>query len=414
MKEKLGDLIQIKTKKEELKGILMPSKSNKKIIKLNSGYNLSIDGKNIESIKLLPQKIKKSNLKIKQNKSLPKIIILHTGGTVSSRVDYETGAVNPSFSAEDLLIKYPEIKELAYIDSRLVFNLLSENIRFEHYNKLAREIEKVKDARGIIVTHGTDTLAFTSAALSFALEGLSMPVILVGSQRSSDRPSSDSFLNLYLAIKFILGTDFRDVGICMHSSMEDESCFILPATKTKKLHSSRRDAFKAVNTQPIALVSRDNIKFFSKHYNKEERKLNLKLFKESLKIGILTVHPNMDQSELSLFRNFDGLIIQGTGLGHMPVEDKNEEILDELKGLKMPKVIVTQAIFGNVNLNIYSCGRKIKPYLIGDYLDLTLETAFIKLAWLLSNHPKDVEKLFSKNLRNEISERITAEKDFLE
>ena len=195
--------------------------------------------------------------------------------------------------------------------------------------------------------------------------------------------------------------------------MNDESCYILPAAKTKKLHSSRRDAFKSINEKPIAEVSKEKITFFNKNYNNKERKLKLKLFKENLKIGILTVHPNMHPSELSMFKNFDGLVVQGTGLGHIPIEGKNKEIFDELKKLKMPKVIITQCIFGNVNLNVYSTGRKIKDCLIGNNLDLTLETAFIKLAWILSNHPKEIEKIFNINMRNEISERITAEKDFL-
>src|SRR3989344_67065 len=414
MNKKIGELVEVSTGKELLKGIITNLKGNKITLKLGSGYNISIDEKNVKSIKKIGKKQHKAaKAAMRQNKNLPRIVILHTGGTIAAKVNYEIGAVSSSFTPEDLINKYPELKELAYIESRLIFNELSENFRFEHYNKLAREVERAKNARGVIITHGTDTMAFTSAALSFALEGLSVPVILVGSQRSSDRPSSDSFLNLYLAVKFIIETDFRDVGICMHSSMNDESCYILPAAKTKKLHSSRRDAFKSINEKPIAEVSKEKITFFNKNYNNKERKLKLKLFKENLKIGILTVHPNMHPSELSLFKNFDGLVVQGTGLGHIPIEGKNKEIFDELKKLRMPKVIITQCIFGNVNLNVYSTGRKIKDCLIGNKLDLTLETAFIKLAWILSNHPKEIEKIFNINLRNEISERITAEKDFL-
>lgn len=414
MKQKSGDFVEIVTPKEKIKGRFIHSKDNKMTLKLNSGYNISIDEKNIKSIKNLKQKTSRNaKVKVKQNKSLPRIFILHTGGTIASKVNYETGAVSSLFTPEDLLDKYPELKGLSYIESKLIFNEFSENLRFEHYNKLAREIEKIKNAKGIIITHGTDTMVYTSAALSFALEGLSIPVLLVGSQRSSDRPSSDSFLNLYLAIKFILETDFKDIGICMHSSMNDESCLILSATKTKKMHSSRRDAFKAINTNAIAEISREKINFFNKNYNKENRKLKLKLFKENLKIGILTTHPNISPDEISQFRNFDGLVIQGTGIGHVPIEGKNEKFFSELKKLNIPKVIVTQCIFGNVNLNIYSTGRKTKDYLIGNQLDLTLETALIKLAWLLSNHPREIEKLFSINLRNEINERLIAEKDFL-
>ncbi len=172
------------------------------------------------------------------------ITILHTGGTLASKVS-KTGAVSAQYSAKDILNLYPEIKSLAKIDSKLVANMLSENMNFNHYNLLAKEIKKEieKGVEGIIITHGTDTLHYTSSALSFILEDLPIPVILVGAQRSSDRGSSDASLNLISAINFITKTDFAEVAICMHSSMEDTSCSILPGTKTRKLHTSRRDAF---------------------------------------------------------------------------------------------------------------------------------------------------------------------------
>ena len=403
MKAKVGDFVELELKNETLQGTLMPSKNKKTILKLKSGYNISIDDKRIVSEKLIKQSSEKSLSKIKQNKNLPEILILHTGGTIASSVDYETGAVSSNFSPEALLSKYPELSKLCNIKSKMIFNELSENLNLKHYNILAKEILKeIGNIKGIVITHGTDTMVYTSAALSFALENLDKPVILVGSQRSSDRPSSDSFLNLYCAINFILKTNFNDVAICMHSSIDDNMCYILPSTKTKKLHSSRRDAFRPINSEPIAEVSKDNVKML-KYYEKNiEGRLKLKLFNENLKIGILTVHPNLNNSEISCFKSFDGLVIQTTGIGHVP-----EKSIDEIKKLKMPKAIVTQSIFGNVNLDIYSTGRKLKPYVIGDKLDLTLETAYIKLAWLLSNYPKQVNEMFGRNLRGEINDRLT-------
>ena len=280
---KEGDLIEVRLKNESIQGVLMPSKDKKIILKLKSGYNMSIDGKNIISKKLIKQFSEKKQAKIIQNSNLPKILILNTGGTISSSVDYKTGAVSSNFSPEALLSKYPELSELCSIKSKMIFNEL------------------------------------------FALENLGKPVILVGSQRSSDRPSSDSFLNLFCAINFILNTEFKDVAICMHSSMNDDVCNILPASKTKKLHSSRRDAFRPVNSEPIAEVSKDKIKFFEDYKKESKEKLKLKLFKENLKIGILTTHPNMHLSEVLLFKDFDGLIINATGLGHVP-EKSIEEI----------------------------------------------------------------------------------------
>jgi glutamyl-tRNA(Gln) amidotransferase subunit D len=339
---------------------------------------------------------------------------------LSSKVNYETGAVSAEFSPEDILNMFPELQNLANLNSRLVCNVLSENIRFQHYNIIAGEIEKElkNNPKGIIITHGTDTLTYTASALSFMLEGLSIPVILVGSQRSSDRASSDSFLNLMCAVNFILKSDFGDVGICMHASLNDDKCYILPANKTKKLHSSRRDAFKAVNVDPYALVGKQELKFLSDYKKASDLKLNLRFFKD-VKVGILKSHPNMRRDEILNYKNYDGLVIEGTGLGHLPVEAfdefsrENEGVFNALKSLKIPVFVATQAVFGCVNLNVYSTGRKIKPYVLGNFTDMLAETAFIKLAWLLSNFPKKINELMDKNLRGEINERIPVKEYFL-
>jgi len=273
-----GDKVEITTKKGAILGIFMPSKEDTLILKLDSGYNLGILKNNIINAKLLEKhkekKFKKE--KIKQNSKLPTITILHTGGTIASKVDYETGGVIARFSPEELLEMFPELKKIVNLKSRLIANMWSEDINFKHYNLLAKEIEKeIKSGvNGIIITHGTDTLHYTSAALAFILDDLTIPVILVGSQRSSDRGSSDAALNLICACNFIANSKFQDVAICMHSSMQDDSCLILPATKSRKLHSSRRDAFKAVNTEPIALVTKEGkIDYFQK-IKEKKGKLN--------------------------------------------------------------------------------------------------------------------------------------------
>jgi len=419
MKINVGDLIEIQTDKT-FKGTYLPSKRDETTIKLSSGYNITFNNKKIKKTKLIKKyKQKKEKIKsVKTKNNLPLISILHVGGTISSKVDYETGAVSSKFSAEELLSLFPEINTLANIRSKQILNIFSENIRFKHYNLIAKEIQKEINAKtsAIIITHGTDTLAYTSAALSFMLEDLSIPVILVGSQRSSDRPSSDNYLNLISAIKFVTKTDFADVAICMHSSMDDQSCHILPALKTKKLHSTRRDAFKPINTKPIAIVKDDSIQFLTDHKKRNNNKLKLRLFKEKIKVGILKAHPNMFASEILQYKNYDGLIIEATGLGHLPIDDdiENKKILPTLKSLKIPIILTTQTIFGNINLNVYSTGRKIKEYIINNYTDILTETAFIKLAFLLSNYEKKyIKELFNKNLRGEFSSRILAEEDFI-
>ena len=424
---KEGNYVVIKTKKEDLQGLLLSSQNSEKyLIKLNSGYNMSINKKNVLSIKKLDIKkeVKKEKSEIKKNPKLKNILILHTGGTLASRVDYETGAVSPSFSNDDIIRMFPEIKEIANIDSKFVGNIFSEDMNFNHYNLIANEIaNNIKHFDGLIITHGTDTMHYTSAALSFIFEDLAIPVILVGAQRSSDRGSSDAFLNLIAACNFIANSDFSGIALCMHENMSDDSCLIIPGLKARKFHTSRRDAFKSINVNPIARIKNSSIEILSHDYAKinriDKKDLKLKLFKD-VKIGILKTHPNMKKEESSMYSKFDGLILEGTGLGHVPINkvdkftSENELIYKELEKLskKIPIIITSQCIFGRVNLNVYSTGRKLQEIgILGHLSDMTTETAFIKLAWLLSNYPKDVRKMIDKDLKGEISKRTS--EDFI-
>ncbi|MFH1592454.1 MAG: Glu-tRNA(Gln) amidotransferase subunit GatD [Candidatus Woesearchaeota archaeon] len=414
----LGDFIKVTTVNENIEGIFIPSQNQKNIsLKLDSGYNISIKKSQIKSTKLLKkhQKQQETPEKITQNKDLPTISILHTGGTIASRVSYDTGAVSAQFSPQDLLKKFPELKKIANITSRLISNTLSENIRFHNYNIIAKEIEKElkNNVKGIIITHGTDTLHYTSAALAFILENIQIPVILVGSQRSSDRPSTDSALNLIHAARFIKETNFKGIAICMHFSPNDNISAILPACKTRKLHTSRRDAFKPINSQPIATIG-EKITFLEKPQEPKE-KFKLKPIKENIKIGILKTHPHLYAKEIDNYKNFNALILEGTGLGHAPVEkidsksSENTNILNTIKRLakKMPIIMTSQCIFGTVNMNVYSSGRKLtEAGVINNHSDISTETAFIKAAWLLSNHKKEFYTLWNKNLRGELNERI--------
>ncbi|MCD4666530.1 Glu-tRNA(Gln) amidotransferase subunit GatD [archaeon] len=423
-----GDLLEVNTDGKTLEGKYMPNSNDRTLfLKLINGYNVGIKRSKIKKIKklkkIVKKKVKKSKIKI--NKKLPRVVILHTGGTVASKVSYETGAVFASYEPEEIVGMFPELNKLANIDSKLISNMWSHDIRFGHYNLMAKEIEKQikKGARGIMITQGTDTLHYTAAALSFMLDGLPIPVIMVAAQRSSDRGSSDSFLNLYLATKFIVESDFKGVGICMHETMGDESCLILPAVKTRKFHSSRRDAFKVVNDEPIARVSKKEVKFIKYERDREKKPFIIRSFKENIKVGILKIHPHMYAEEFKNYENFDGLVIEGTGLGHTPLDvldditKEHEEIKKVLGELcnKIPVVMTTQTIFGRVNMNVYSKGIDLKNLgVLGDYNDTLTEIMFIKLAWLLSNFDKkDVSKFVTENFKGEINKRDLAEDDFL-
>src|SRR3989338_205059 len=235
---KTGDYIEATTTEETIKGILLESPELQKdtvTIKLDSGYNIGIDKSKIKRISILQQPKKETAHAIPAKKekqpNLPKITILHTGGTIASKVDYKTGAVYSSFKPEDILGMFPELAKIAQFDSVFISNMWSDDLRFEHFGLMSNAIEKEvkKGADGIIIGMGTDNLAVASAAMAFITESTPIPIIFVGAQRSSDRGSSDAAVNLACAATFIAKSDFSGVAICMHENMSDNDCLILPA-----------------------------------------------------------------------------------------------------------------------------------------------------------------------------------------
>lgn len=425
--------VKLTLENEYLEGILIKEDDKHLVLKLSSGYNIGIKKNKVlkmEDIKSHDELVKEQHSEkvhkeiVQGNASgLPKVLILHTGGTIASKVDYKTGAVDAQFSPAELVSMFPEIKDLARIDSRLFRNMWSDDMRFSHYNLIAKEVEKElnehKDIKGIIVTHGTDTLHYTGTALSFIFEHLSIPVVLVGSQRSSDRGSSDAAMNLISAVAFIANTSLKGVFICMHESMSDDSCLILNGINSRKMHSSRRDAFKQINGTPIARVdyASKNVDYLGDYPESllnSPGQLKLHLFDEDLKIGMVISHPNFFAEELECYlKGFDGLILEGTGLGHFPINDNDEytkghekikKVLGELCA-KIPVIMSLQTIYGSVNMNVYSPGREMTAMgVIGNYSSLTPESSFIKLAWLLSQKLEPSE-YFMKDLRGEFSSK---------
>jgi len=421
MNAKPGDRVKVITTDEIREGILMPNEeTNSVVIKLGNGYNIGIDKKMVEEIKVIErykEKKEASKKELKKDSKKPTIAILHTGGTIASKVDYKTGGVIASFTDEDFLSMFPEIKEIANIKSTLVSNMMSEDMRFMHYKRIADSIAKeIKNGvDGIIIGHGTDTLAVTSAALSFVFENLPIPVILVGSQRSTDRGSTDAAVNLICAAEFITKTDFAGVAICMHESTSDNTCAILPACKTRKMHTSRRDAFKAINDTIIARVNYEarKIEFVKKDYPKKGGgKLIVKNnFEEE--VAILKTYPNMFPGVIDALtkKKYKGLVLEGTGLGHAPTNI--EENIPNYKALKKfidnggVVIVTSQCIFGAVHRDVYVNLRRLGNIGCVFGKDMLSETAFIKLAWLLGNYKKEEAKeLMAKNLRGEINERL--------
>ena len=411
----IGDIVNIKTEDTEYTGTLLPSINENTItIKMKNGYNVGISKDKIKSIIILDKgsapKYTSNKLDIKPNKELKNISIISTGGTVSSRIDYRTGAVHPSFTAEDLITNVPELLDIANIRGKCIMNILSENIRPDYWKKICEEIyNEVKggDIDGIVITHGTDTMHYTAAALSFMID-TNIPIIMVGAQRSSDRPSSDGPLNLISSV-LCATEDIEGVYVVMHGESGDGYAYLMNGLKVRKIHSSRRDAFKPINTIPVAKIYPTERKIeylqdIQRKKKEEEKYISINTNLEE-KVALIKIYPNIEGELIDYYvdRGYKGILLEGTGLGHAP-----ESIFPNIKNAVDSGLLVamtTQTINGRVNMNVYSNGRELQKIGVIGCEDMLPEVALIKMMYLLGNYDDlDVCKsMLTKNIKGEIT-----------
>ncbi len=422
-----------------LEGVVLPPAVQDHVtVKLANGYNVSHPLSSVEVISSeQPVTSERPPAEVPlMNPDLPTVRIIHTGGTIASKVDYATGAVTAQFEPSELVEHVPELLEIANLDVHKIGNMFSEDIRPNHWNQIIDATEKAFEhgCVGVVVTHGTDTLHITASAVAFAWCGMggNPPgrIAFVGSQRSSDRASSDAAQNLISAVKWAAegpsptGELSDAVVVSMHRTSDDGACSIHPATGVRKLHSSRRDAFQSVNTTPLATIHIDNknVDLVLEHHYKEARmnansrtpSPTAERYDENIVIRQMVAGPWLTKQEIedAASSNVDALVIHGTGLGHLPIENPNTdapqniELRDSLHQLDKPIVVVNQCIHGPVNMNVYSKGRIQQEIgLLGHGITSSPEAAVVKLHFALSNG-LDIDSVMTKNLIGEQQQTI--------
>lgn len=428
---KPGDFVEIYLIKNSYQGIFLETPENEKgivLLKLGSGYNIGLNKKDIVDIKILKRAEvtrpgdavleKKENIEIRKSKEKPNIAMIITGGTISSSLDSKTGAVKWLTSPEKLFKFYPEIFEKVNIAKiEVPFMMGSENLSFREWQKISRVAVKLLNdpsIRGIIITHGTDTLHYTAAALSFFLKNLNKPVVLTYSQRSTDRASSDASLNLEASSLAAL-SDIAEVIVVGHASSNDDYCYALRGTKVRKLHSSRRDAFKPVNTGPIAKITRDMFIPLSnyKKRTKEKTKADIR-FEE--KVALIKFYPGQDPDILDYYRKkgYKGIVIEMLGLGHVSNSESRKPWISKIKEIQEKGVVVcaaAQTIYGRLDPLVYSTGRELLSSGVIYLEDMLAETALVKLGWVLGHkewakNKEEVRKKMLENISGEFSDRL--------
>ena len=394
-------------------GILMPryetSEDSHIVLKLKSGYNIGIELTEITNIEKIssPKQIVEEKSVQKTDSSLPKILLLSTGGTIASKIDYRTGAVTPALTASDLNDAVPEIANIANIDAEVLFSEYSENLQPEHWVETAKKIESVanSDYKGIIIAHGTDTMHYSSTFLSFALSGLKIPVVFVGSQRSSDRPSSDAALNLIAATRLIAETDAKGVYIVMHHNESDDTISCHLGTRVRKNHTSKRSAFETVGNDPAFLILNEKIIKNSTSEFFTEQSFNPRLEIDT-RVALVKYHPGYEPKQIDALIDlgFKAIIFEGTGLGHV-----GKTMYDAVKKANQHGLFLgmtSQCIDGRVKMTVYESGRDLLEMGIIPLENMIPEVALVKTMWALGNsEDKDeLKKLLLENIASEFSE----------
>ena len=393
---------EIDTTRGKFAGTVLPRSENDDdlhiVVKIITGYNIGIDVQTVTAMKEIGYK--KANYKIPEKEfpftdGLPSVKLLGTGGTIASRLDYRTGAVIPAFTPGELYGAVPELADICNLSTEKLFAVFSENMGPDQYKKLAIAIGKEIEngTQGIIIGHGTDTLHYTAAALTYMVQNSPIPIILVGSQRSSDRPSSDAALNLMHAATAAGHGDIAEVLVCMFGPTSDEYGFLHKGTRVRKMHSSYRSTFRTIGDTPVATVTRNGVTPIKSVYNHRRKDRNVKIlpyFEE--KVGMLYYYTNMqpDMIDSMVDNGYKGIIIIGTGLGHVnkPIYPAIERAVK--KGVAI--YMTVQTLWGYVHMFVYDTGRDLMAKGIVPAENMLPEAAYIKLGWALGQ-TSDLEKV---------------------
>ena len=416
---KPGDYVEIELMKKIYPGVLLENPQNEKgiiLLKLDSGYNIGLNKKDISSIKIKKKFSERKTLdkKVPINLKKPSIAMIILGGTISARMNPRKGGVDWLSKPEELLKYYPEIFEKVNVKKiEVPFMKASEDMDFIDWKKIAsvaKNLLNEKDIKGIVITQGTDFLHYTSSALSFFLKDLNKPVVITYSQKSSDRASSDANLNLQCAALAAI-TDMAEVMVVGHASINDDFCYAIPGTKARKMHTSRRDAFKSVNAKPIAKIFRDKIEIISDYrVSNKKNKVSLDATFEP-KVALIKIYPGQSPNILDFYtkENYRGLVLELSGLGHLPTKRSRNSWIKKLKDIQKKGVIIcaaSQTIYGRLNPLVYSNGREIFETGVIYLEDMLSETAFVKLSWILGKRKTPKAKNEIEQFRKWVKEKM--------
>ncbi|MBL0177177.1 MAG: Glu-tRNA(Gln) amidotransferase subunit GatD [Ignavibacteria bacterium] len=409
--------VKITTDKGTYTGIILPRSETADplhvVIKMRSGYNVGIAASTIQNMVISGRKEAHYKIPEKEFPVDPKkgrVKLLGTGGTIASRLDYRTGAVIPAFSPGELYGSVPELADICNLETEKLYGVFSENMGPEQWvgtaQAIGREIEK--GVEGIVIGHGTDTMHHTAAILTYMVQHSPVPIVMVGSQRSSDRPSSDAALNLMHAVKTAVDSDIAEVMVCMFGPTSNMYGLLHRGTRVRKMHSSYRSTFRTIGDIPLAMVDRQKITPLRQDYNhrRHERSVTINTAFDD-RVGIVYYYPNMkpDIIDALIDNGYRGIVIAGTGLGHV-----NKPLYPSIKRAHEKGIAIymtVQTLWGYVQMYVYDTGRDLMELGIVPAANMLPEVAYVKLGWALgqTSDLEEVKRIMLTPIGGDITER---------
>ena len=398
-------------------GVILPRSGSHNdkyiVIKMNNGYNVGVNVNRIRKIEEFGHKeaiYKIPEKEFPRNPDFPNVTLLGTGGTIASRLDYRTGAVIPAFSPGELYGAVPELANICNLKTIKLFGVFSENMAVQEYITLAKSIgEEIEaGADGIVIGHGTDTMGHTAAILTFMVQNSPVPIVIVGSQRSSDRPSSDAAINLIHAVNAAAHGDIAEVQICMFGPTSDQYGLLHRGTRCRKMHSSYRSTFRTLGDIPLCIVHNDKFKYLTDDYLSRDRQRKVVIdpvYDDH--VSILYYYPGMNPDLVDAYveKGYRGIVIAGTGLGHVnkPLYPALKKAIDS--GVHV--VMTVQTLWGFTQMYVYDTGRDLLDIGVIPLDNMLPETALMKLSWVLghTDDHDEVMRMMRHPVNHEITER---------
>ncbi len=409
--------VELESAGGQFRGIILPRSETADdehiVLKLGSGYNVGVSAASVTGMRLLGRR--EAHYKIPEKEfpndpAKPNVKLFGTGGTIASRLDYRTGAVIPAFSPGELYGSVPELADICNLTTEKLFAVFSENMGPQQYITLARRIGQEIEAGidGIVIGHGTDTMHHTAAILTFMVQDSPVPIVMVGSQRSSDRPSSDAAYNLIHAVKAAAHGEIAEVMVCMFGPTSDQYGLLHRGTRVRKMHSSYRSTFRTIGDIPLAMVTGEKITYLRSDFRRRRRDRRVRIntaFEE--KVTILYYYPNMqpDLVDAIVDCGYRGIVIAGTGLGHV-----NKPLYPALRRAYEKGVhiyMTVQTLWGYVQMYVYDTGRDIMKLGVVPASNMLPEVAYMKLCWALgqSDDREEVARIMLTPVSDEITPR---------